>query len=196
MTENTEQHSNLSPTNPPAGNGQASNTMSKSMKYYDLKKNWHRVKPHLGDKQFNDILVRDFNKFTSGRWNKTFTYGDLPYEFKSCDWDCDHRGRRPAFWQYVKHAACHWLVNSSLCLAMLVQPKKRWRIITSLMAMIAYAFLQHRRLKKVRRGKKNQRPAPSTDVAGGSPRHRRPHHAIKSSAMSVLPILDQRGKAA
>ena len=131
MTENTEQHSNLSPTNPPAGNGQASNTMSKSMKYYDLKKNWHRVKPHLGDKQFNDILVRDFNKFTSGRWNKTFTYGDLPYEFESCDWDCDHRGRRPAFWQYVKHAACHWLVNSSLCLAMLVQPKKRWRIITS-----------------------------------------------------------------
>jgi SRSO17 transposase len=66
----------------------------------------------------------------------------------------------------------------------------------ALMAMIAYAFLQHRRLKKVRRGKKNQRPAPSTDVAGGSPRHRRPHHAIKSSAMSVLPIMDQRGKAA
>ena len=66
----------------------------------------------------------------------------------------------------------------------------------ALMAMIAYAFLQHRRLKKVRQEKKNERPAPSTDVAGGSPRHRRPHHAIKSSAMSVLPILDERGKAA
>jgi hypothetical protein len=66
----------------------------------------------------------------------------------------------------------------------------------ALMAMIAYAFLQHRRLEKVRRGKKNQRPAPSTDLAGGPPRHRRPHHAIKSSAMSVLPILDQRGKVA
>ena len=50
--------------------------------------------------------------------------------------------------------------------------------------------------QKSEAGKKNQRPAPSTDVAGGSPRHRRPHHAIKSSAMSVLPILDQRGKAA
>jgi hypothetical protein len=60
----------------------------------------------------------------------------------------------------------------------------------------AYCFFSSRRLKKVRRGKKNQRPAPSTDVAGGSPRHRRPHHAIKSSAMSVLPILDQRGQAA
>ena len=32
--------------------------------------------------------------------------------------------------------------------------------------------------------KENQRPAPSTDVAGGPPRHRRSHHAIKSSAMS------------
>ena len=50
--------------------------------------------------------------------------------------------------------------------------------------------------QKSEAGKKNQRPAPSTDVAGGPPRHRRPHHAIKSSAMSVLPILDQRGKAA
>ena len=51
----------------------------------------------------------------------------------------------------------------------------------ALMAMIAYAFLQHRRLKKVRRGKRIDGPAPSTDVAkGGSPRHRRPHHAIKS----------------
>jgi hypothetical protein len=27
--------------------------------------------------------------------------------------------------------ACHWLVNFTLRLAMLVQPKKRWRIITS-----------------------------------------------------------------
>ena len=66
----------------------------------------------------------------------------------------------------------------------------------ALMTMIAYAFLQHRRLTKVRRGKKNQRPTSSTDVTGGPPRHRRPRHAIKSSAMSVLPILDRRRKAA
>src|SRR5271154_911245 len=66
----------------------------------------------------------------------------------------------------------------------------------ALMTMIAYAFLQHRRLTKVRRGKKNQRSASSTDVTGGPPRHHRPHRAIKSSAMSALPILDRRGKAA
>src|SRR4030081_204088 len=66
----------------------------------------------------------------------------------------------------------------------------------ALMTMIAYAFLQHRRLTKVRREKKNQRPATSTDVAGRPTRHRRSHHAIKPSAMSVLPSLDRRATAA
>jgi len=66
----------------------------------------------------------------------------------------------------------------------------------ALMTMIAYAFLQHRRLTKVRREKKNQRPATSTDVAGRPPRHRRSHHASKPSAMSVLPNLDRRATAA
>jgi hypothetical protein len=106
-------------------------SQSKTMTYYDLKKNWRRVKPHLTDKKLNDILVRDFNKFTFGRWGQTFAYGNLPCEFESCDWNIDHRGKHPAFWQYVKHAACHWLVNFNLRLAMLVEPEKPWRIITS-----------------------------------------------------------------
>ena len=65
----------------------------------------------------------------------------------------------------------------------------------ALMTMIAYAFLQHRRLAKVRREKKNQRPA-STDVAGRPARHRRSHHAIKPSAVSVLPNPDRHATAA
>jgi hypothetical protein len=130
MTENTEQLSRLSAETPRVSSAEPT-TMSTRMKYYDLKKNWHRVKPHLADKKLNDILVRDFNKFTFGRWNQTFTHGDFPYEFESCDWDCDHRGKRPAFWQYVKHAACHWLANFTLRLAMLVKPERAWRIITS-----------------------------------------------------------------
>ena len=103
----------------------------KAMKYYDVKKNWRHVKPHLEDKKLNDILVRDFNKYTFGRWGKSFTYGDLPFSFESCDWFVNHRGRRPAFWNYVKHGACHWLVNFNLRLAKLIEPKKLWRIITS-----------------------------------------------------------------
>src|SRR5499433_4225413 len=66
----------------------------------------------------------------------------------------------------------------------------------ALMTMIAYAFLQHRRLTKVGREKKNQRPATSTDLASRPARHRRSHHAIKPSAMSKLPNLDRRATAA
>src|SRR3989442_11354339 len=61
----------------------------------------------------------------------------------------------------------------------------------ALMTMIAYAFLQHRRLAKVRREKKNQRPAASTHVCGRPAPPRRSHHSIKAPTMSVLPNLDR-----
>ena len=56
----------------------------------------------------------------------------------------------------------------------------------ALMTMIAYAFLQHRRLTQARRGKKSQRTATSTKLAGRASRHRQPHHAT-ASAMPTLP---------
>jgi SRSO17 transposase len=45
----------------------------------------------------------------------------------------------------------------------------------ALMTMIAYAFLQHRRLAHAGRKKKNQRAAASTNHARSTPRHRRSH---------------------
>jgi len=66
----------------------------------------------------------------------------------------------------------------------------------ALMTMIAYAFLQHRRLTKRRRKKKNQRTTASTKLARRAPRHRRPHRPIAASAMSVLPTIDRQKKAA
>jgi hypothetical protein len=102
------------------------------MRYYDLKRNWTRkIEPHLNDAKLNRILIRDFNKFTNGRWGKEFKAGQYPYEFESCDWSWDHRGPRPRFWRYVKHSACHWLVNFNLRLALLVEPDRPWRIVTS-----------------------------------------------------------------
>jgi hypothetical protein len=75
--------------------------------------------------------VRDFNKLTFGRSQKPFRHGDLPYMFENCDWRCDHRGPYPRYWAYVKHAACHFLVNFNLRLATLAERKRPWRIITS-----------------------------------------------------------------
>jgi SRSO17 transposase len=64
----------------------------------------------------------------------------------------------------------------------------------ALMTMIAYAFLQHRRLTQVKRGKKNQRPATSAKFAGRPPCHRQSHH-VTTAAMPALPTIAQRRAA-
>jgi SRSO17 transposase len=66
----------------------------------------------------------------------------------------------------------------------------------ALMTMIAYAFLQHRRLAAARRKKKNQRPAASADPASRAPRHRRTLRSTATAAMPTLSKVDLRGKAA
>jgi SRSO17 transposase len=66
----------------------------------------------------------------------------------------------------------------------------------ALMTMLAFAFLQQRRLKKVRREKKNQRTAASTKLAGRASRHRHAHRSIPTSAMPALPKVDLREDAA
>lgn len=102
------------------------------MRYYDLKRHWaKRIVPHLDNKELNDILVTDFDKFTCGRWLLEFKPGGFPDEYESCDWRLKHKAPYPRFWRYVKHSACHWIVNFTLKLAMLVEPNRNWRIISS-----------------------------------------------------------------
>jgi hypothetical protein len=103
-----------------------------NFQYYPLARNWtKKIVPHLKDKELNKILVRDMNRFTWGRWRQKFTAGMLPEEVESCDWRFSHRGPYPRYWAYVKHAACHWIVNFCLRLAMLAEPNKSWRILSS-----------------------------------------------------------------
>ena len=66
----------------------------------------------------------------------------------------------------------------------------------ALMTMIAYAFLQHRRLAEAAGGKKNRRAAASAKPASGASRHRQSHASIAASAMPALPKMDRRRKAA
>ncbi len=65
----------------------------------------------------------------------------------------------------------------------------------ALMTMIAYAFLQHRRLLQAKRKKKNQRTATSAKLASRASRHRQLHHAT-ASAMSALPKMPRHWIAA
>jgi SRSO17 transposase len=65
----------------------------------------------------------------------------------------------------------------------------------ALMTMIAYAFLQHRRLTTARREKKNRRATPSAKLASRAPRYRRSHHST-ASAMPAPPKMARRRRAA
>jgi SRSO17 transposase len=66
----------------------------------------------------------------------------------------------------------------------------------ALMTMIAYAFLQYRRLKTARREKKNQRAAASTHLARRAPGRSRTHRPPTTAAVSALPKMDLQQTAA
>jgi SRSO17 transposase len=67
------------------------------------------------------------------------------------------------------------------------------------MTLVAYAFLQHRRLGAVKRGKKRPRPAARTKPASRSPRHHQSADATARAptrhAMSLLSALEQTATA-
>jgi SRSO17 transposase len=66
----------------------------------------------------------------------------------------------------------------------------------ALMTMIAYAFLQHRRLAAARRKKNNQRAAAPANPARGTSRHSRTLRSTTAKAMSTLPKMDMQRAAA
>ena len=106
-------------------------TPPEGIRYYPFTRNWHRIRPHIWDRDCRAGCERDFHKITFGRWRKRCGYGHLPCEFESCAWADERRGRPAAYWQFVKHSACQWLVNAHLKLAELSEPKRAWRILTS-----------------------------------------------------------------
>lgn len=103
------------------------------MQYYPIVRNWSKIKKHLDNKDLNRILNRDFNKFTYGRWREKFPSNKykFPRDIETSDWEYSIPGRHPEYFNWVKHSACHWLVNFNLKLAQLTEPKGQWRIITS-----------------------------------------------------------------
>ena len=66
----------------------------------------------------------------------------------------------------------------------------------ALMTMIAYAFLQHCRLKTAKREKKNQRAAASADIARRAPSNPRTDRSTTTATMSVLQKMDLQRTAA
>jgi len=66
----------------------------------------------------------------------------------------------------------------------------------ALMTMIAYAFLQYRRLRTAKREKKNQRAATSADTARRASGHPRTYRRATKAAVPTLPKMDSQRAAA
>jgi SRSO17 transposase len=66
----------------------------------------------------------------------------------------------------------------------------------ALMTMIAYAFLQHRRLATAKRKKKNQWPAATANPARRASRHSRTVRPATAASLSTLPKVDMQRAAA
>src|SRR6204780_2374264 len=65
----------------------------------------------------------------------------------------------------------------------------------ALMAIIAYAFLQHHRLATARRGKKHKRATPAAELTRRASSHHRSHRSRRASPLSALPQVVQLGVA-
>jgi hypothetical protein len=107
------------------------------MKYYPIQKNWRKAKDIYSSPEAKAIWYPDMILFKEMKaeetgvkqWYPTDSPELTPSDFESCYWRYGRKGRQPAFWKYVCHAACHHLVGLGLYAATIVEPNQNWRVI-------------------------------------------------------------------
>ncbi len=109
-------------------------------RYVDVQKHWRRLGPifkcETAFKVWKPCMEenRKWRAEEHGFEYRPHPEYQTPADYDSCDWrfNCfDHprRGRRPAFWDFACHGACHWLVDLNLYVAVKAYPKQPWRIL-------------------------------------------------------------------
>ena len=99
------------------------------MRYYDLERNWEKVRPRLNNEVVTNALERGMNDLLS-RWGRRFDATKVPrdYEWNNWHWAIPH-DEEPEFWKYTLFNACFWLADFNLELAKVVEPTENWRIV-------------------------------------------------------------------
>lgn len=102
------------------------------LRYYDVQKNWRKVKPFIQSAEAARIIKENFFRFDdSGRPFDMYLDGPtLPVDHEDVLWRT-RSGPRPKFWDYVCIGGCHWLAYLNFFLAKKVEPKRAWRIVSS-----------------------------------------------------------------
>lgn len=106
------------------------------MQYYDVQKNWRKVKPILTSEHARRIIGHCISQFYEdnprrGNGSIIFKKGYTPSMSESCDWRLSIKGRPPEYFKYVCHGLCHWLADLNLYCAKMVLPEMDWVILNS-----------------------------------------------------------------
>jgi len=112
------------------------------IRFYDIQANWRRLR-HLFYSKYNLYeLYSEMEAFAKSRSEehgyeykpKEFTLDLRPVFYDSCDWRwmTNKRGRKPAFWDFACHSACHWVNAWAMaCICSEMYTEGRWRIVKS-----------------------------------------------------------------
>lgn len=122
------------------------------MEYYDIQKNWRKLKPHFQAEDLQVVWQEGLSRFEYIRaydnWKKGFR-SDKPFEMwkpskfelptttESCDWRAMYpertgkRGPQPAYFDYVRHGACHYMVDFYWHVANRALPEYDWIVVSS-----------------------------------------------------------------
>lgn len=111
-------------------------------RYVPIQKEWRKLRRFFRSDEVTRLWKTDLIGYMESRSQqnrfpinyKRLKTLQLPRDFDSCDWRYNgswRKGRQPAFWDYVCHSACHWVVDMCLYIAMQAYPSEPWRIITS-----------------------------------------------------------------
>ena len=78
------------------------------------------------------LLKESEYTYMPGKWIRSKGPLHLPCEADSCDWRYTYEtpGRKPLYWDYVCHSACHWMVEANLEVAKRLLPNNNWIIVS------------------------------------------------------------------
>jgi hypothetical protein len=107
-----------------------------NLTYYPIQSHWRKIAPVIRSAECEAIWrpnMVDYNRQRAS--DNGFKYNPRPFWYPrccdGCDWRCDRVGKHPAYWDFVCHSACHWLVDMCLYVANKIHPEVQWRIVSS-----------------------------------------------------------------
>jgi len=105
------------------------------MKYYSAQKHWRKLKPIFELDEIHAIMQLQMKRYQKikeaafGRpWNNRSRL--LPKDYDCSDWRCNHRGRRPAYWDWICYEACHWMAPVYLLVIRRALPGWSWSMLS------------------------------------------------------------------